>query len=77
MHKIMFSCVATSSNIRAASTYTIRTRNQNVIKFLRRQIDDEYVKLARTHNYRARSAFKLIEINEKLRLFKPGTFLFI
>lgn len=40
--------------------------------WLTRQLNDPYVKMARYRNYRARSAFKLIEIDDKFGLLKPG-----
>ena len=41
-------------------------------QWLKRQLTDPYVKKARTENYRCRSAFKLLEMNEKYRLLQPG-----
>uniref|UniRef100_A0A914C9N8 rRNA methyltransferase 2, mitochondrial n=1 Tax=Acrobeloides nanus TaxID=290746 RepID=A0A914C9N8_9BILA len=40
--------------------------------YIRRQMNDPYCKLAREHSYRARSAFKLLELNEKFKIFKVG-----
>jgi 23S rRNA (uridine2552-2'-O)-methyltransferase len=40
--------------------------------WLHDHINDPYVKMARTKGYRARAAFKLIEILEQDRLLKPG-----
>ena len=40
--------------------------------WLLRQLNDPYVLKARYENYRARSAFKLIEIDEKYNILKPG-----
>ncbi|CAJ0942575.1 unnamed protein product, partial [Mesorhabditis belari] len=40
--------------------------------YLRRQMSDEYVKLAKEHSYRARSAFKLIEMDDRYHFLKPG-----
>jgi len=37
-----------------------------------RQLNDPFVKAAHLQNYRCRSAFKLIEIDDKYRLLKPG-----
>ena len=34
--------------------------------------DDEYVRRARTEGYRARSAYKLAELDERYRLVRPG-----
>lgn len=42
-------------------------------RWLQRQINDPYVIEARYRNYRARSAFKLIEIDSQYKLLKPGT----
>jgi len=41
-------------------------------RWLRRHVTDHYVKQARDQGYRSRSAFKLLEIDEKDRLLKPG-----
>uniref|UniRef100_A0A672KJ56 rRNA methyltransferase 2, mitochondrial n=1 Tax=Sinocyclocheilus grahami TaxID=75366 RepID=A0A672KJ56_SINGR len=41
-------------------------------RWLLRQISDPFVKAAHAQNYRCRSAFKLIEIDDKYRLLKPG-----
>ncbi|MGH0122319.1 UNVERIFIED_CONTAM: hypothetical protein FKN15_003110 [Acipenser sinensis] len=37
-----------------------------------RQLKDPFVKAAQVQNYRCRSAFKLLEINEKHRILQPG-----
>lgn len=39
-------------------------------RWLSRQAADPYVKQARAHGYRARAAFKLIELDERERLFR-------
>lgn len=41
-------------------------------EWLRRHVADHYVKKARQQGYRSRAAFKLLEIDEKHSLFKPG-----
>ncbi|XP_016324111.1 rRNA methyltransferase 2, mitochondrial-like [Sinocyclocheilus anshuiensis] len=41
-------------------------------RWLVRQISDTFVKAAHVQNYRCRSAFKLIEIDDKCGLLKPG-----
>lgn len=43
-------------------------------KWLQRQQKDPYVKRAREENWRCRSAFKLIEIDDKYKLLRPGEF---
>ncbi|KAK9500884.1 hypothetical protein O3M35_002055 [Rhynocoris fuscipes] len=40
--------------------------------WLIRQLKDPYVEKAKINNYRCRSAFKLLEINEKYNLLYPG-----
>ncbi|GMT18906.1 hypothetical protein PFISCL1PPCAC_10203, partial [Pristionchus fissidentatus] len=42
-------------------------------KYLKRQSEDPYCVAAREHNYRARSAFKLCEIDDKHKLIRPGS----
>lgn len=41
-------------------------------RWLSRQASDPYVKQARSRGYRARAAFKLIELDERDRFFRPG-----
>jgi 23S rRNA (uridine2552-2'-O)-methyltransferase len=41
-------------------------------RWLQRQLKDPYVAEAKRRGYRSRAAFKLIEIDDKLRLLKPG-----
>jgi 23S rRNA (uridine2552-2'-O)-methyltransferase len=40
--------------------------------WLERQINDPYVTRAKEQGFRSRAAFKLLEIDEKFHLFKPG-----
>lgn len=40
--------------------------------WLRRHVTDPYVKQARKQGYRSRAAFKLLEIDSKEKLFRPG-----
>uniref|UniRef100_UPI0037E8F406 rRNA methyltransferase 2, mitochondrial n=1 Tax=Semicossyphus pulcher TaxID=241346 RepID=UPI0037E8F406 len=41
-------------------------------RWLQRQLKDPYVKASQQQNYRCRSAFKLLEIDDKFRLLQPG-----
>lgn len=41
-------------------------------RWLSRQANDPYVRRARERGYRARAAFKLIELDDKHRLLRPG-----
>src|SRR5881398_691112 len=40
--------------------------------WLERQLNDPYVAQARREGYRSRAAYKLIEIDDKYRILKPG-----
>src|SRR5271167_906178 len=40
--------------------------------WLERQLNDPYVAQARREGYRSRAAYKLLEIDDKHKLFKPG-----
>ncbi|CAD6197422.1 unnamed protein product [Caenorhabditis auriculariae] len=48
------------------------TKKGNVKKYLQRQYKDEFAVRAREHNYRARSAFKLMEIDDRFQILRPG-----
>lgn len=41
-------------------------------EWLQRHVTDHYVRKARKEGYRSRAAYKLIEIDEKEKLFRPG-----
>ena len=47
-------------------------RTKSSAGWLLRHVNDPYVKQAQKDGYRARSAYKLIELNEKDRLIRPG-----
>jgi 23S rRNA (uridine2552-2'-O)-methyltransferase len=47
-------------------------RSKSSSLWLQRHVSDPYVKQAQKDGYRSRSAYKLIELNEKDRLFRPG-----
>ena len=51
---------------------TARRRPASSTRWLDRQLNDPYVAEARRLGYRSRAAFKLIEIDDRLRLFRPG-----
>jgi 23S rRNA (uridine2552-2'-O)-methyltransferase len=51
---------------------TAKKRTLSSQKWLERQLNDPYVARAKREGYRSRAAFKLIEIDDKHRLFKPG-----
>jgi len=41
-------------------------------EWLRRHVSDSYVRKARQEGYRSRAAYKLLELDQKHSLFKPG-----
>ena len=47
-------------------------RSKSSHQWLKRHHSDEYVQRARREGYRSRAAYKLLEIQEKDRLIKPG-----
>ncbi len=52
---------------------TARRRTAQSTRWLERQLNDPYVKLARAEGYRSRAAYKLIELDEKFALLKGAT----
>ena len=48
------------------------SRSKTSGRWLQEHFDDEYVKKAQKEGYRARAVYKLLEIDEKDRLLKPG-----
>jgi len=49
-----------------------RRRKASSTRWLSRHLNDPYVAEARRHGYRSRAAFKLIELDERFRLLRPG-----
>src|SRR5690606_36471290 len=41
-------------------------------RWLERQLNDPYVQRARTEGYRSRAAFKLLEIDDRNKVLRPG-----
>lgn len=50
-------------------------RSKSSKAWLNEHVNDHYVYLAQKEGYRARAAYKLLEINEKDKLIRPGTIL--
>lgn len=48
------------------------SKNKFNKSWMKNHLDDPFVKLAQKEGYRARAAYKLIEIDEDARLIKPG-----
>jgi len=51
---------------------TARRRSASSTRWLERQLNDPYVARARDEGFRSRSAFKLVEIDDRYRLLSPG-----
>ena len=47
-------------------------RSKSSGQWLQRHVNDPYVRQAQQEGYRSRSAYKLIQLNEKDRLLRPG-----
>jgi 23S rRNA (uridine2552-2'-O)-methyltransferase len=47
-------------------------RKPSSTAWLKRQLNDPYVAAAHRHGYRSRAAFKLIELDDRFHLLKPG-----
>jgi 23S rRNA (uridine2552-2'-O)-methyltransferase len=47
-------------------------RSKSSNRWLTEHFDDQYVKMAQQKGFRSRSAFKLLELQEKYQLVKPG-----
>jgi 21S rRNA (uridine2791-2'-O)-methyltransferase len=50
----------------------LRGRSASQSQWIQRQTNDFFTKEAKLRNYKSRAAFKLLEMDKKYRLFKPG-----
>jgi len=51
---------------------TRKKRSNSSARWLERQLNDPYVVAAKAEGYRSRAAFKILQLNEDLKLFKKG-----
>ncbi|MDR9485618.1 MULTISPECIES: RlmE family RNA methyltransferase [Sediminimonas] len=51
---------------------TARGRKSSSTRWLQRQLNDPYVKRARAEGYRGRAAYKILELDDKIRFLVPG-----
>lgn len=51
---------------------TARGRKTSSTRWLQRQLNDPYVKKAQMEGYRSRAAYKLLQLDERFKLFRPG-----
>lgn len=56
----------------AVRVKTARKRKASSTRWLQRQLNDPYVARAKREGYRSRSAFKLLEIDDRFHLLQPG-----
>ena len=49
-----------------------RKRTTSQTRWLERQLNDPYVARAKREGFRSRAAFKILEIDDRYNLFKPG-----
>jgi len=56
----------------AAKKTAKHKRSKTSKRWLKEHFDDPYVKLAQKEGYRSRASYKLLELQETDRLFKPG-----
>ena len=66
-----------TANIGGARQLTVRVKTANKRKisstrWLQRQLNDPYVAAAKRDGYRSRAAYKLLQMHEQHKLFKPG-----
>lgn len=47
-------------------------RSKTSLEWLKRHVNDPYVKQAQKDGYRSRASYKLLEIQEKYKLIRPG-----
>ena len=52
---------------------TARGRTVSQTRWLERQLNDPYVAAAKRDGYRSRAAYKLVEMDDKFRLLRPGS----
>lgn len=58
---------------KAVRVKTARGRKNSSTRWLQRQLNDPYVREAQRLGYKSRAAFKLKELDDQLKLIKPGT----
>lgn len=63
----------TGSRDLAVRVKSARKRKPSSARWLERQLNDPYVARAKREGYRSRSAYKLIEIDDRYGLLKPGS----
>jgi len=63
---------STGSKTRSKNNPSRKKLKASSARWIDRQQKDPYVKAATEHGYRSRAAYKLIELDKKFKIFKPG-----
>ncbi|BES98421.1 Cell division protein ftsj [Nesidiocoris tenuis] len=63
---------STSASLGKEIAKNLKGKSTSSQGWIQRQLRDPYVEKARQENYRCRSAYKLLEIDEKFKILKPG-----
>ena len=72
-HKVLnHVCGYHTSDRRHKNPHSLKGKSVTAQKWLKRQLNDPYVKQARHESYRCRSAFKLLEIDDRFKILQPG-----
>jgi 23S rRNA (uridine2552-2'-O)-methyltransferase len=61
------------ARVAAERVKTARGRTASSTQWLARQLNDPYVHRAKREGYRSRAAFKLVELDDRLKLLRPGS----
>ncbi|XP_066531246.1 rRNA methyltransferase 2, mitochondrial [Hoplias malabaricus] len=66
------SCFHSSVTVLKKAPLKLKGKSGSEQRWVVRQLSDPFVKAAHSQNYRCRSAFKLLEIDERYGVLKPG-----
>lgn len=66
------SLISGSARAMKVRVKTARKRSNSSARWLERQLNDPYVHAAKREGFRSRAAFKLMEIDDRYHLLKPG-----
>jgi len=61
-----------ATRAKAERVRTAKSRSASSTRWLERQLNDPYVAEAKRQGYRSRAAFKLIELDDRFHVLKPG-----
>jgi len=64
--------VHTCCTLSKEAPHSLKNKKHSSQLWMKRQLCDPYVEMAKQEKYRCRSAFKLLQINEKHKILRPG-----